>query len=204
MSVKGMRFVCLKSENIQPIKGSWDTIQEAVAAHFNGKQAGAFVMMYHRTWLGIYKNGEFSVPFSAPLNPAYLRFARIFDDDSECYVWKNGEDPANTYRLRIRQDEEEDNEQPNAVEARQLLWGTRLENSPAGKQWKLLKEKRGIELIIHESLLPDNIHVSAEKRLWLIARNYINYTDLGQAGYMDNRFVRIIGEGGKMDEEGNH
>ena len=58
------------------------------------------------------------------------------------------------------------------------------------------KEDRGIELLIHHSLLPENVVVTPKDRLWLITRNYIDYNDLGQAGYVDCRFVKIQSERG--------
>lgn len=196
-----MCFVCLKNNSVELKQGSWEFIQKEVANHFRDKQAGTFVMMHHCTWLGIYKNGKFCIPHSNPLDPKYLRFVRIFDEDSECYIWRNSDDSSNIFRLRIRKDEEDKSEKPNAVEARQLLWGTRLEDSLAGTHWKVLKEDRGIEILIHEDLLPSNIQVSSQNRLWLITRNYIDYTELGQAGYVDSRFVRIIGEEDEMYEK---
>ena len=128
-----MRFVSLKINKVHLAKGPWDVIEKEVAAHFSDRQAGAFVMMHHCAWLGIYRNGKFTTPISKPLDPTYLRFARIFDDESECYIWRNSDDPADIYRLRIRYDEEDKSEKPNVVEARQLLWGTRLEDSMEGR-----------------------------------------------------------------------
>lgn len=194
MYIEGVRFVSLKSNRVKLIDGTWEVIRQEIANHFGDKQAGAFVMMHHCTWLGIYKDGKFIAPVSKPLEQEELRFARIFDDESECHIWRNGEDSADLYRLRIRVDEEDEKEELNAVEAKQLLWGSKLEDSPENEHWKVLKEKRGIELLIHEEILPRNIQVSEQKRLWLVTRNYIDYTESGQAGYVDSRFVRIARE----------
>ena len=84
----------------------------------------------------------------------------------------------------------------HTIEVRQLLWGKALEQCPDEPGWGLWKENRGMELLIHLSLLPDDTGVNPGNRLWLITRNYICYNDLGQAGYGDCRFVEIREEGG--------
>ena len=87
-------------------------------------------------------------------------------------------------------DKEEENGELEAVEARQLIWGTQLVDGN-DRDWKVLKEKRGIEFRIHSSVIPENLFINERERLWLVTRNYIDYTPLGQAGYADCRFVTI-------------
>jgi len=180
----------------EPQKGDyrWDYIQEQIKQHFQGKKASTLVTMHHGICLGIYENGEFVMPASLPLQPEHLRSVRVFDRDSECYVWKSSMDSEDIFRLRIRQDEEDHNGEQEAIEASQLLWGTRLEECPEDSNWKILKEERGIELRVHKSLIPASFTVNKSNRLWLITRNYIDYTPVGQAGYVDCRFVSIVGE----------
>lgn len=199
MPDQGMAFIRLNSQVVKCIQGAWEDIAEEIKRYFKSKKAGSFVLMHHGVCLGSYEDGDFIMPSSAPLKPEYLRFARIFNADGECYVWRSGSNAANTYGLRIRHDEEDPSEPVNAVEAKQLLWGTCLLDSPLDPDWKVLKEDRGIELLIHQSLLPGNIRVTPENRLWLVTRNYIGYSDVGQVGYIDSRFVTI--EGGRRWEE---
>jgi CRISPR-associated protein (TIGR03984 family) len=72
-----------------------------------------------------------------------------------------------------------------AVEAEQILWGTKSEALTRG--WTRLFEGRGMELI----LPMDSAEVTPVNRVKLTTRNYIGYNALGQAGYIDCRFVRF-------------
>lgn len=174
----------------------WSNIYDKIKEHFNSRKALTFVIMHHGICLGSFnEEGNFIMPASLPLQPEYLRSVRVFDQDSECYVWKSSMDDKNLFRLRIRQDEEDKTGESEVIEARQLLWGTRLDDCPEDKDWKILKEDRGIELRINNSLIPSDTKINKEDRLWLITRNYIGYTPVGQAGYEDCRFVGI--ESGK-------
>lgn len=184
-----------KNNEVKIYEDKWDKIYGLVKNHFKGKKAGAFVTMHHGICLGIFtENGDFITPVTLPLEPKFLRSIRVFNQDSEAYIWKSSLDDKNIFRLRIRIDEEGEKGEIEAIEAHQLLWGTSLVDSEE-KDWKLLKENRGIELRIHNSLIPAGTKVNTKERLWLITRNYIDYNELGQAVYVDCRFVRI--EGGK-------
>lgn len=178
--------------------GDWETIKRYIQEQFNGITAGTFVIMHNGVCMGSFTKEDFVMPGKLPLEPEYLRSIRVFDANKECYVWRSSMDESGIFRFRLIQDKEinEDDGKTggNIVEARQLLWGTSLETSPGNEEWAVLKENRGIELLIHRSLLPQNVEVSAENRLWLITHNYINYTPLGQAEYVDCRFVRIEDE----------
>ncbi|ABI69813.1 type III-D CRISPR-associated protein Csx19 [Syntrophomonas wolfei] len=197
MPSKAMQLVRFKQNEPQIMMGEWRTLQNKIKEHFNSKKAGALVTMYHGICLGSFEKGQFIMPPSLPFQPEYLRLLRVFNEDSECYVWKSSMDTGDIFRLRIRQDEEDNSGELEAIEARQLLWGTRLEEY-LENEWKLLKEERGIELRVHHSLLPDNLTLNASNRLWLVTRNYIDFNPMGQAGYGDCRFVRI--EGGRGNE----
>jgi CRISPR-associated protein (TIGR03984 family) len=185
-----LQLIKLKDQKPLLHSGNWEGIEEQLHEHFKGKKATTLVMMHHCVCLGSFEDGKLLMPDSQPFQPEYLRSLRVFDQDRECYVWKSSMDDEGLFRLRIRLDEEEENGGLEAVEARQLLWGTHLADGD-DKGWKVLTEKRGIELRIHSSLIPENAHIDERNRLWLVTRNYIDYTPVGQAGYVDCRFVRI-------------
>jgi CRISPR-associated protein (TIGR03984 family) len=193
MPNKGLRLLRVSNKPVKTQKGDWNKIRGTIDEQYRGKRAGTFVLMHHFACIGIYENGEFIMPSSIILEPWHIRTLRVFDENSECYVWKNSHDEMDIFRLRIRCDEENDDEALDVVEARQLLWGTSLENYGTSTDWKLLKEKRGIEIIIHSSFIPQGFQISSRQRLWLVTCNYVGYTDIGQAGYIDSRFVRIEG-----------
>jgi len=188
----------LKKNRPEIVSNKWEAILEHIEKKFNGKTAGTFITMQHGICMGSYVQGEFIMPDSLPLDPLYVTSIRVFDADSECYVWRSSMDAPGIFRMRVILDQEKNDTDKilHAIEARQSLWGTALEKCSDDPAWYLLKEDRGIELLIHHSLLPENVVVTPKDRLWLITRNYIDYNDLGQAGYVDCRFVKIQSERG--------
>ena len=192
------KFLRLKKTDIQHLNGSWHIIKDFIDEKFEGQKANTFVMLYHLAALGIYQSGGFILPFEETITKANLRYLRIFDEEKECFVWKSEDDDVGIFRLRYRLDEEDLGQEPNALDAKQLLWGTKIASHPeAGADWKLLKEDRGVQINIHKDLLPNNYKVDTKNRLWLITRNYVDYNDVCQAGYVDSRFVGITDKGGQ-------
>lgn len=194
-----MKLLSANKIETKTTTGDWETIKGYIQERFKDVCAGTFAVMHHGICMGSFDNGDFIMPRKLSLEPEYLRSIRVFNAERECYVWRSSMDEPGIFRFRYIQDEEinENNNELNIVEARQLLWGTSLETSPDEEEWAVLKEKRGIELLIHRSLLPPSAELSPENRLWLITHNYIDYTPLGQAGYVDCRFVGIKDERGR-------
>jgi CRISPR-associated protein (TIGR03984 family) len=185
-----LKLIKLKEVEPQLHSGNWSDIEAFITRLFENKTVTTLVIMHHGVCLGRLENGKLIMPASLPFHPEYLRSLRVFDQDCECYVWKSSMDDEDVFRLRIRLDVEEENGGLDAVEARQLLWGTHLAEGD-DKGWNVLTEKRGIELRIHSTLIPEDAHIDERNRLWLVTRNYIDYTPAGQAGYVDCRFVKI-------------
>lgn len=108
---------------------------------------------------------------------------RIFDQNQELHV-KRGRN--NELMGRLRHDGETQNSETAAVvtytDAQNILYGATAESEKG--EYRLLKEDRGIEVKIPGSF-PTNQRVS------LTIRNYIDYNEVGMAGYVDARFVEI-------------
>lgn len=115
-----------------------------------------------------------------PFNPEFIQKLRLFNDKMELFIWRI----QGKWKARLRIDEE--GEEVSAVEANQVLFGTISED--IGNGFTKLTEDRGTEII-----LPFEIKgVDAKKnRLKIKTRNYIDYNELGQAGYADSRFVEF-------------
>jgi len=113
-----------------------------------------------------------------------LRF-RMFDRDRELYAWK-AED---RFKYRIRNDQS--GEEIEVIDADQVMWGTKYHISDG-----LIKvsETRGIKYELPESCV-DNPLLSGTERLVLRTRNYIDYNEIGQASFVDSRFISIRMEG---------
>lgn len=192
--------IILKDITVKNIQGQWPVIENALCEQYRERTATAFITMVHGLCLTRFQEGRFLMPDWMPLEAEYLRSIRVFTEESESYVWNSSVDMPDNFNLRIR---EEGSVQAalqgdfQAIDARQLLWGTVLTDCSADNQWKIIKEDRGIELLIHRSILADDVKISPTNRLWLITRNYIDYTPSGQAGYIDSRFVRLEDERGK-------
>lgn len=195
----GMKSLKLNITRNQPIKGAWDIIHKSLKEHFEDTEAITLVMMHHGICMGTYQNGRFLMPRSLPLETKYLQSLRVFNENSEAYIWQSSMDEPGLFRGRIICDEDElENKKyeiPNAIDARQLLWGTSLILSDDDPKWAMLTEERGIQLRIARSILPYE-DISPENRVWLITRNYIDYKHENQAGYVDCRFVRLCDERG--------
>lgn len=118
----------------------------------------------------------------AQIDPRFLQRLRMFSDEQELLLWRTGQG----FRWRKRIDGlENEGSMVEAVEAEQILWGTKSEALTRG--WTRLFEGRGMELI----LPMDSAEVTPVNRVKLTTRNYIGYNALGQAGYIDCRFVRF-------------
>lgn len=191
-------FLHLEKVDVEVVKGTWDSLKMFIDEKFQGQRASTFVMLYHLVALGIYQDKKFILPYEETITAGNLRFLRIFDEEKECFVWRNEDDPIGVFRLRYRLDGKSINQKSDVIVAKQLLWGTKIIEAPeAGVGWKLLMEDRGIQILIHQKLLPDNFKISPENRLWLVTKNYVDYTDIYQASYVDSRFVKIVDMGGQ-------
>lgn len=115
-----------------------------------------------------------------PFETEFIQKLRLFNDKQEIFIWRIEGD----WKARLRIDEK--GEEISVVEANQVLFGTtgNIENG-----FTKLTEERGTEII-----LPFEIKgIDTKKnRIKIKTRNYIDYNDLGQAVYIDSRFMEFI------------
>jgi CRISPR-associated protein (TIGR03984 family) len=109
---------------------------------------------------------------------------RLFDAESELYVWRKD----GGFGYRVRRDCE--GNVMEYVQARQPLWGTRVAGE--GNSWSTIEEDRGIRFEVPFT----GLELTPLKRLCLVTRNYIGYNEIDQAGYVDCRFVGFEQAGG--------
>ena len=122
-----------------------------------------------------------------PLYSRHLIRMRLFNEISEYHIWKTGAQ----FNYRKRCDGEGD--EVEYVAAIQPLWGTQIKTNLTQPNWSCIIERRGIELIVPFS----EISFKGDNRLSIVTRNYIGYNDIGQAGYIDSRFVKFDASGGE-------
>ena len=134
---------------------------------FAGKVQGGSIVCFHD---GIFDEDKMSE-------------IRIFDRNQELHINRGRN---NELMGRLRQDGEPQNSEPTKVvtytDTQNIMYGAIAENENG--EYSLLKEDRGIEVKIPGSF-PTNQRVS------LTIRNYIDYNEVGMAGYVDARFVEL-------------
>ena len=110
---------------------------------------------------------------------------RLFDEDKELHVWRSN----GILKGRLRSDSiEDDGDTTEYIEAKPVLNGTTFSGSESGSGI-CATEKKGIRFDLPFPELEPLI--GTENRITLLTRNYIGYSDIGQAGYVDCRFVKF-------------
>ncbi|SHF45132.1 CRISPR-associated protein, TIGR03984 family [Caldanaerobius fijiensis DSM 17918] len=111
------------------------------------------------------------------LDVKYLLKGRIFNKGKEIYLYSFKE---NMYRKRII-DDENNNGNIEYIDAEHKVWGNRV--TKLNDDWIKLEDNRGIKLI-----LPLKFK-SSDTDYFIKTRNYIGFNEVGQAGFIDSRFV---------------
>lgn len=105
---------------------------------------------------------------------------RIFNNEQELHIWRNNKILKG--RLRI----DSTGKETEYVEAKPLLNGTTFDKLYPGI---MAIEDKGIHYCLPYSSLEK---LSGSKnRIALLTRNYIGYSDIGQAGFNDCRFINF-------------
>ncbi len=168
---------------------SYAELEEKVREIFNDN---GFVVAYldYKVLIGKFDEGVFVFYDNESFEPRYLQKLRVFNEDKELLLWRQSED---LFRMRLRIDKE--GKPMDYVTARQVLWGTKSED--LGGSWCRIYEERGTELILPVED-PKLVGKEGKRRVKILTYNYIDFNEVGQAGYVDCRFVRF--EGGEKDE----
>lgn len=173
----------------KPVKiNNFAELQEEVEAKFGQDkeetEVKGKVIAYldYKVLIGRFAENKFIFFSEETFDPKYLQKLRVFNKEKELYLWRQGE---NLFAMRLRVDGE--GERVSVVEARQVLWGTCAED--LGNGWSRISESRGMELILPLT----NLALDDKKnRVKLKTYNYIGYNEIGQAGYIDSRFVDFL------------
>lgn len=147
--------------------------------------SSGYVIAYldYKVLIGRYDGQSFEFYENEQFEPKYLQKLRVFDENREVLMWRKGE---NTFKSRTRIDGEGD--PVDYIQAEQVLWGIPTEEKLyAG--WSKMSEARGAELILPIDEL--YLKVGPRGRVKIVTRNYIGFNDLGQAGFVDCRFVKF-------------
>lgn len=179
MSTNGLTYLNLKTSS-NPV-----TIQSDQDILDNAPEGAWFIAyLYHRVVIGRIENKQF-VYYKQEDKDVKLNNIlklRVFNDDSELFVWKTS---LGGYWARLRTDGQ--GPEQGIVEAMQVLFGTKAEE--LGNGYSKLTENRGTEIILPMTNLTID---EKEHRMCIKTRSYIGYIEeTGQATYEDVRFVKF-------------
>ncbi len=166
---------------------SFEDVQIEINKIFNNK---GYVVAYldYKVLIGEFKDDKLIFHNNEIFESKYLQKVRVFNENKELYLWNISE---NLFKGRLRIDNQ--GKEEGVIDAEQILWGTTAE--PLNSGWSRIYEERGTELIIpFDKLIIDN----HKKRIKIKVRYYIDYNELGQAGYVDSRFVSFINGDGNI------
>ena len=124
------------------------------------------------------EGGKWNEPIREELDEKLVRL-RVFNTERELHIWRSN----GFLKGRLRTDTE--GTETAYVEARQIMNGTSFEKLADGGV--TATEDKGTSYEMPYSELEKNIEKA--ERIVLITRNYIDYNDIGQAGYVDSRFI---------------
>lgn len=153
-----------------------------VIKEISNRMKDGYVVAYldHMVLIGESKNGrlKFYNNFSIENEQKHIQRVRVFNENEELLIWKAEQ----CFKGRYRRDG--DGTQQYAIDARQILWGTKLER--LSDDFIKISEERGTELILPLSTIAT---VDERRRIALKTRNYIGYLPTHQATYIDCRFM---------------
>lgn len=188
---KGMELIPIASSVKQDECKGFSTLNVAELWRMVGEYITdfSFLVAYlnNEVLIGHYQEGQPQFYNNSLFDPKYLLSMRIFNQQEELFIWKSDSG------LRLRHRSDVQGKSGYAVKMCQLLWGTVVK---VEKGWiQLLDEGRGVKL-----LLPWNKPIYEGDRIQLKTHNYIEYSDQGQAGYIDCRMVDFLvsKEGGRQ------
>ncbi len=138
--------------------------------------------LYNEVLFGRIKDGKIS--FYNDEIPNFERYAmriRAFNENEEIHIWKSD----GRFLCRYRKDGE--GESCEYIDAQQVMLGTK---SAKCGDFCEITENIGAKYMVPSEFL-NGFSLSPNRRLILKTRNYIGYNEIGQAGFVDSRFVKI-------------
>jgi CRISPR-associated protein (TIGR03984 family) len=162
-------------------EGLWGLIREYLS-----KDAYLLAYLNYKVLVGRLQDKQPEFYAGETFDPKYLLQLRVFSEEEEFTLWKRSEA---LFSSRFRTDRE--GERCEVVEAAQLVWGDVKAIEP---DWVRVKDNgRGMELVI-----PWTGPVNKGDRIKIRTRNYVGYSNMGQAGYIDCRLVDFLSCRGGM------
>lgn len=178
LNLKSLRTAC------EIYKISFDCFEDLESTLTEKIKDGAMIVAYlsYKVMVGTLTGGRMKFYQDEQFEIKYLQKLRAFDLDKEILLWHR---KGTAFAMRLRIDGT--GKEQDVVEVCQVLWGTKAKAEDGG--WIRLTEDRGVKLILP---LKERIVDANTNRVKIKTRNYIDYNETGQAGYMDCRFVEFV------------
>lgn len=175
----GLDLKNIKSETFPIEEFEFKEFESKVKEYF--KDNGLFIVyLDYKVIIGKYENNDFIACGNEKFEPKYIQKIRVFNKNKELLLYRS----EGKLKGRIRVDNIAATD-CDIIEADQVIFGT---TANVSKGFTLITETRGTEIILpyEESSVDEN-----QNRTKIKTRNYIDYNELGQAGYVDSRFVKF-------------
>lgn len=181
-TANGLKWITLqsKAESIGDI--DQNKLVNLLGAHFTSL---AYVVAWldYKVLIGLWQEGNFRFYKNESFDLKYVQRLRVFDAQKELHVWRT----QGKWKGRFRIDGE--GKQAEAVEANQLLFGTKGERLAPEYEYARIEEDRGTMLILPLK----NVHFdkggNPSTRVFIKTHNYVEPNAVHQASYVDCRFV---------------
>lgn len=160
---------------------------ENTVAQYIKKSSWFVAYLDYRVVIGKYNETDKFVFYkrhpNEKLEAKYLQRIRVFNAKEELHLWRSGQE----LKGRMRRDYIGEKD-IDVVEAHQVLFGVR-KGQNCDDAFTEITEDRGTSLILPFTNLPFDDQGRLTSRVCIKTYNYIDYNDIGQATYVDCRFV---------------
>lgn len=186
MEENGLKLIKTGSTVTCPFESKPDESPEDVLMENIREKSFAVVWLDYKVLIGTWNGKDFQFYDNKPFKNKYLQRMRVFNKDREMLIYRTG----NGFKGRLRIDDK-DGKGIEVIVAKQVLFGTKKDESCKDSSYTKITEERGTSLVLPFGGLNVN---AGEKRIKIKTYNYIDYNAVNQATYVDCRFVEFIYE----------
>ena len=178
----GLELIEIGSAVICPFESKSDASPDDVLMENIKEKAFAVVWLDYKVLIGTWDGKNFQFYADETFENKYLQRMRVFNNDREMLIYRTG----NGFKGRLRIDDK-NGSGAEAIVAKQVLFGTKKDESCKDSSYTKITEERGTSLVLPFGGI-DKVD-DKEKRIFIKTHNYIDYNAVKQATYVDCRFV---------------
>jgi CRISPR-associated protein (TIGR03984 family) len=177
----GLELIERGSVVTDPFESKPDENPENVLMENIKEKSFAVVWLDYKVLIGTWDGKDFQFYNDETFENKYLQRMRVFNKDREMLVYRTG----GGFKGRLRIDDK-DGKGAEVIVAKQVLFGTKKDESCKDSNYTKITEKRGTSLVLPFGGL--DVY-NKKKRVFIKTHNYIDYNAVNQATYVDCRFV---------------